>query len=467
MWNATSCKTGGWIAAPPFVVKPLFLFVLLALAPMSLRAADRKPNFLILLSDDAGYADFSFQEKCAPELKAVTPALDKLAGEGARFTDAYVSGCVCSPSRAGLLTGRYQQRFGHEQNIPAGYMKGGLPLDEKLMGDQLKPLGYASGIVGKWHLGYPEAYWPGKRGFDQSYIFLQGQRKYSPLQKQQPNQIFLENGKPVPDEGYSTDRIGDAACRFMEAKKDQPWFLYVSFNAVHMPLEGREEDMKKLEDIKPPLHRKYVGTMKAMDDNVAKILAKLDALGLAKDTLVIFTNDNGGQTANSASNAPLRGHKGEVWDGGTRVPMLMRWPGVITPGRVVKDPVISLDFATTFLAAAGGSALPGHKLDGADLLPLLKDSKPLPERPLFWRSGGKNGIAAVRSGDFKVVWNRGTDDDKPHLFNIREDISEAKDLSAENPDKLKALLGSLAAWEKETVDPLWGKTAKGEDPGEE
>lgn len=420
-------------------------------------AAERKPNFLIILSDDAGYADFGFQEKCSPEMKAVTPTLTKLASEGVRFTDGYVSGSVCSPSRAGMMTGRYQQRFGHATNIPAGYMKGGLPLTEKFIGDQLKPLGYSSGIVGKWHLGYPEEYWPEKRGFDQTYAFLQGARPYFPFEghRQPPHQQFMENGKVVPEEGYTTDRIGNAACRFIEQKKDQPWFLYVSFNAAHEPLQARKEDLPGLQNISNPKHRQYAGVVKAMDDNVAKILAKLDALGLAKDTLVIFTNDNGGQTAMTASNAPLHGKKGDVWDGGVRVPMIMRWPGVIAPGRVVKDPVISLDFATTFLAAAGGQPLPDHKLDGVNLLPLLKENKPLAERALFWRSAGSGSNCAVRQGDWKLVWNRREPNAKPMLFHLREDIGESKDLSAEQPEKVTAMLAALSGWEKELIEPLW------------
>lgn len=438
-----------------------FLWTLLAVLHAPLGGAEgARPNFLILFSDDAGYADFGFQEKCPPEMAVVTPRLSKLAEEGIRFTDAYVSACVCSPSRAGLSTGRYQQRFGHEMNIPPGYMAGGLPLSEKFIGDHLRPLGYTTGLIGKWHLGYPEAYQPNRRGYDFFHGFLQGARSYYPYEgkKKPPHQIFQENGKPLPEEGYSTDRIGAAACRFIETNRERPFYLFVSFNAVHGPLQARKSDLPRLGHIENPRHRQYVGMMKALDENVARILEKVDELDLASNTLVIFTNDNGGQTGLTASNAPLRGRKGQLWEGGVRVPMVLRWPGVIEAGRLCRDPVTSLDFLPTFLAAAGGQGLDGVRLDGRNLLPLLKgESDSLPERPLYWRSHGPAGSISVRRGDWKLLHRRGEPGAQPELYNLREDVSETKDLAGDNPARVAELGALVKSWESELVDPLWGR----------
>lgn len=420
----------------------------------------RRPNFVVLFSDDAGYADFGFQESCPSEMRAVTPRLTALASDGVRFTSGYVSGAVCSPSRAGLLTGRYQQRFGHEMNIPPGYAGGGLPLSEKLIGDRLRPLGYATGLIGKWHLGYPPEYQPNRRGFDHFFGFLQGARNYLPYpaDKAPPHQVFQENGTPLPEGGYSTDRIGEAARRFIESSRDRPFFLFVAFNAVHGPLQARPSDLEALAGIDNPRHRQYVGMMKALDENVGRILDALASAGLADTTLVVFTNDNGGQTGLTASNAPLRGKKGDMWEGGIRVPMLMRWPGVIAAGRVVDDPVITLDFLPTFLAAAGArDVVEDGALDGIDLLPLLRgDAERLPERDLFWRSGGASGRVAMRDGQWKLVHNRHQDGAKAELYDLANDIGEQNDLAARNPDRVGAMQARLRAWEGGLTEPLWG-----------
>ncbi|MCA9270358.1 MAG: sulfatase-like hydrolase/transferase, partial [Planctomycetales bacterium] len=297
-----------------------FLFAaLLAALPLPCVAADERPNFLVLFSDDGGYADFGFQPHADPKLAALTPRLTKFAASGARLTNGYVSGCVCSPSRAGLMTGRYQERYGHELNIPPGYMQGGLPLTERFIGDHLKPLGYVSGLIGKWHLGYPDAYHPNARGFDHFYGLLQGSRGYHPQKNISPHQVFLLNHKPTPEVGYVTDRIGTGACDFLEAHKDDPFFLFVSFTAPHGPLQPRFSDIPKLTGFDSMQRRNFAGLVKALDENVGRILDKLDELKLADKTLVIYTNDNGGQTQVGALNTPLRGRKGQLWEGGVRV----------------------------------------------------------------------------------------------------------------------------------------------------
>ncbi|MCA8997840.1 MAG: sulfatase [Planctomycetaceae bacterium] len=444
-------------------VRSLFgVAVILGIVSQGLSAP---PNIVLLFSDDAGFADFGFQDECSPEMAAVTPRLTKLASEGIRFTDAYVSGCVCSPSRAGLSTGRYQERFGHEMNIPPGYMEQGLPLSEKFIGDHLRPAGYKTGLIGKWHLGYPEPYQPNQRGYDHFYGFLQGARNYHPYpeDRRPPHQLFQVNGEFLSEEGYSTDRIGQAACEFIETQREHPFFLFVSFNAVHGPLQARERDYEALSKIEDSRHRHYVGMMKALDENVALILDCLEQNELADNTLVVFTNDNGGQTSLTASNAPLKGRKGSLWEGGVRVPMLMRWPGVIPAGRVTQEPVITLDFLPTFLAAAKMSPLPGVSLDGLNLLPLITgETDDLPKRNLYWRRSGPKGPISIRSKAWKIIFNRGEEAAAPELYHLRNDIGEENNLAAEHPEIVEELVKEMLAWESEMVDPLWGGPQRGQ-----
>lgn len=436
-------------------MKPL-LFAL-SFASLCTLAGAAPPNIVVLFSDDAGYADFGFQAKADPALAKLTPRLTALGKEGIVFSNAYVSGAVCSPSRAGLFTGRYQQRFGHEKNIPPNYMKGGLPLSEKFIGDRLKPLGYATGLIGKWHLGYPAEYHPNRRGFDHFFGILQGSRSYFPLKQQRPHQVFLLNGKATSEGGYTTDRIGDGACDFIRSHKEKPFFLFVAFTSPHGPLQPKPEDVKAIGKLGSPKRLNYAGLVKSLDDNCGKILDCLEKEGLAKNTLVVFSNDNGGQTQTGALNTPLRGHKGEVVEGGIRVPMAMRWPGVIPAGKTNDSPVISLDWLPTFVEAAGGKAEAEWKLDGVSLLPVLKDpSAVVPARSLFWRTGGSKGPVAVREGDWKLVHLRGKKEGAgPELYHLKDDVSEAKNLAAEQPDKVKALEAKLKAWEAELAEPLW------------
>lgn len=431
--------------------------ILIALSLVTTLAGAAPPNIVVLFSDDAGYADFGFQAKADPALAKLTPRLTALAKEGIVFSNAYVSGAVCSPSRAGLFTGRYQQRFGHEKNIPQNYMKGGLPLSEKFIGDRLKPLGYATGLIGKWHLGYPAEYHPNRRGFDHFFGILQGSRSYFPLKQRRPHQVFQLNGKATQEGGYTTDRIGDGACDFIRSNKEKPFFLFVAFTSPHGPLQPKPEDVKAIGKLGSPKRLNYAGLVKSLDDNCGKILDCLEKEGLAKNTLVVFSNDNGGQTQTGALNTPLRGHKGEVVEGGIRVPMAMRWPGVIPAGKTNDSPVISLDWLPTFVEAAGGKAEAEWKLDGVSLLPVLKDpAAVLPARPLFWRTGGSKGPVAIREGDWKLVQLRGKKEGAgPELYHLKDDVSEATNLAAEHPDKVKALAAKLKAWEAELAEPLW------------
>ncbi len=416
----------------------------------------RRPNLVLLLADDAGYADFGFQSISDPALDGLTPAIDALAADGARFTAFSTSGAVCSPSRAGLLTGRYQQRFGHEQNLPVGH-PGGLPLAERTLADRLRAAGYATGLVGKWHLGYPPAFHPNERGFDHFHGLLQGSRGYHALEEPSAWRVLQVNGEPQPEQGYLTDRLGDAAVAFVRAHAHEPFFLFVSFTAPHGPLQPRPRDLSRpaLARIEDGQRRRYAGLVKALDDNVGKILAALADEGLARDTLVVFTNDNGGQTRTGAVNTPLRGGKGDLWEGGVRVPCALRWPRVVRPGTVVDLPASALDLAPTFLAAAGVAVeeLPAPALDGLDLAPLLAGGA-LPERTLFWRTRGPDGPVAARRGRWKLLQR--SRDAAPALYDLVSDPGETTDVAVGHPLRVAELAAQLAAWEAALVEPAWG-----------
>tara|TARA_B100000809_G_scaffold130293_1_gene128130 strand:+ start:115 stop:1446 length:1332 start_codon:yes stop_codon:yes gene_type:complete len=435
------------------------LAVLVALCWVAPLLAGQRPNIVVLFSDDAGYADFGFQPGARADMKRLTPHIDSIARDGVRLSAAYMSGAVCSPSRAGLMTGRYQQRFGHDNNIPPGYMKSGLPLSETFGAKRLRTAGYTTGLVGKWHLGYPAAYHPNKRGFDWFYGCLQGSRSYFPYKsKPTPHRVLQENGRATPETGYVTDRLGDAACRFIGEHRDEPFYLFVSFTAPHGPLQAKPEHLAALSKISATRRRRYAGLVVSLDENVGKILACLASNKLDGRTLVIFTNDNGGQTRTGANNQPLRGRKGQLWEGGIRVPCAMRWPGKIEAGSVIDDPISALDFLPTFMAIAGVRPKAEWKLDGINLLPRLTgETDGLPERELFWRGGGSRGPIAVRRGPWKMVHNRQVMGEKPQLFHLDRDLGETNDLSEEHPERLAEMLKRSSGWESGLKEPSWGK----------
>ena len=419
------------------------------------QANPRRPNVVLLFADDAGYADFGFQKSSFEAFRKLTPNIDSIAAKGATFTNAYMSGCVCSPSRAGLLTGRYQQRFGHEFNIPPGYKKGGLPLDQKTIADRMRAAGYATGIVGKWHLGYPADYHPNKRGFDWFYGCLQGSRSYFPYEKPTAHRVIQENGEPTPEGGYVTDRLGDGAVRFIREHKAKPFFLFVSFTAPHGPLHAKKADLEACAAIQRPRRRKYAAMVRSLDHNVGKILKVLRDADLEDDTLVVFTNDNGGQTLTGANNRPLRGRKGQLFEGGIRVPFCCQWPGKIAK-RTIDDPIIALDLLPTFLAAAGSSLAKKADGDGTNLLPLLTgEADELPQRALYWRKGGAKGSLAIRRGRWKLLWTDRTDGAAPALFDLDADVAEKNDRSAEKPQVVADLSKLALAWDGQLAEPLW------------
>lgn len=404
------------------------------------------PNILLILADDLGWGELGFQgNKSIP-----TPHLDSLAAGGIRFTSGHVSGPYCSPTRAGLLTGRYQQRFGHEFN-PGGQQgaeKFGLSLNERTIADRLKAAGYATGIFGKWHLGSAPELHPLKRGFDEYYGFLGGAHSY--LNVGQGNNAILRDKEPVDSIDHTTEAFARETIKFIERNKDKPWFAYLPFNAVHGPLEAPEKYLAKYAGIEDPKRRAYAAMTHALDDAVGTVLDKLRELKLEENTLVVFFTDNGGPTAvNTSSNGPLRGFKASVWEGGVRVPFVVQWKGHLPEGKTYDHPVIQLDIQPTVLAAAGIATTSEDKFDGVNLLPYLRGEKSSsPHEALFWRFGPQR---AVLSGEWKLV-EAGAG---PQLFNLNDDLGEQTDLATKFPEKLKELESLYANWNKDNIDPKW------------
>ena len=423
-----------------------------------------RPNIVVLFADDAGFADFGFQPNCRPDMKSLTPQIDSIAKQGVRFTDAYMSGQVCSPSRAGFMTGRYQQRFGHDNNIPPGYMKGGLPLSETFVSKRLQSAGYKTGLIGKWHLGYPEDFHPNKRGFDFFYGCLQGSRSYFPMKKTTPHRVFLENKTPTKEGGYTTDRIGEGACRFIAENKDDPFFLFVSFTAPHGPLQSKPEILESLQHIKNQRRKKYAGLVVSLDENVGKILNCLKEHQLDDNTLVVFTNDNGGQTQTGANNSPLRGRKGQLWEGGVRVPMAIRWPGKLKSASEIRTPVVSRDLVPTFLSLAQIQPQEDWNLDGHSMLGLFQgNDSQFKDRPLFWRTGNQSGFAA-RKSNWKYLKLKENGNISEHLYDLNSDLGEAKNIADVHPEKVAEFRNLVAKWNESLATPKWGPGSPGFQP---
>lgn len=413
-------------------------------------AAERKPNVIVLLSDDVGYGEFGFQgNKQIP-----TPNIDSIAKNGVRFTSGYIAATYCSPCRAGLLTGRYPTRFGHEFNEggPTGMNKQfGLPLEEKTIADRLRALGYATCAVGKWHLGGGPQYIATARGFDEFYGTVANTPFLNP-----PNFIDTRvspNVTPVKDDNfYTTDAYAARAVDWLGKQKDKPYFLYLPFNAQHAPLQATKKYLDRFPDLEG--NRKiFAAMMSAMDDAVGQVLAKVKEMGQEENTLVFFFSDNGGPTQQTTSgNGPLRGRKATTSEGGTRIPFCVQWKGTIPAGKDYDFPIQNLDILPTAIVAAGGKVEPDWKLDGVDLLPYLTGkNNARPHETLYWRFGEQ---WAIRKGDWKLVASA-VDMNKPRLINLKEDIGEAKDLSEEFPDKVKELKADWDKWSAEQMAPRW------------
>ena len=440
-----------------------------ALTTTTVVAADaRKPNILVIVADDLGYGELSIQGN--PEIP--TPNIDTLAKSGVRFTSGYVSGPYCSPTRAGLMTGRYQQRFGHEFNPGPAQSAGtavGLSLKEKTIGDHLKEAGYRTGWFGKSHLGYEPQFHPLKRGFDEYFGFLGGAHDYLDAAGDSRNPI-LRGTTPVQAIDYTTDAFGREAVSFIEKHHTESWFVYLPFNAVHAPLESLDKYLERFSNITERKRRTFAAMLSAMDDAVGAVLAKIREHKLEENTLIFFFSDNGGPTASTTSgNGPLRGFKSQTWEGGVRVPFMVQWKGHLPAGKVDDRPVIQLDILPTALAAAGVGIKPEWKLDGVNLLPYLTGAQTgFPHEALYWRFGGQ---MAIRKGEWKLVKGTGlaagaaslqgqANTEGAELYNLSRDIGEKNNLAAENPGKVKELASAWKAWNAELVDPAWGPARK-------
>lgn len=437
------------------------------IAATAASAADRsarKPNLIIILTDDQGYHDVGFNGcKDIP-----TPNLDSIAANGVRFSNGYVSYSVCSPSRAGLLTGRYEQRFGHERNprFQPDNPQSGLPLSEATLADVLGKVGYQSGIIGKWHLGAHPDLHPLKRGFNEFFGMLGGGHRYFPeeLTIKDTNDArneadsyrlwILRNNTPVKTTRYLTDEFSDEAVRFVTRHKEDPFFLFLAYNAPHGPLQATERYLSRFSGIKNPKRRTYAAMVSAVDDGVGRLLAKLRELGIENNTLIFYLSDNGGPIdANGSNNDPLRGSKGSPWEGGWRVPFAARWPGVLPKGRVYDQPVISLDIFATIAALAKAPLDPARPLDGVNLIPYLTGSQSgVPHDTIYLRMYDK-GAFAVRSGDLKLVIPQR--DSSPKLYDLRRDIGESADIAAKDPAALNELEKRRVEWNRQLVEPVF------------
>ena len=409
-----------------------------------------QPNIIILLADDLGWADLGFQG--SSDIRS--PNIDNLVKNGIRFTDGHVSASVCSPSRAGLMTGRYQQRFGHEANSPPE--SGGMDIDQVTMADRLRELGYRTGLIGKWHLGNRNIYYPTQRGFDYFYGLRSGSRSYFYNAKKDDKagnaKAIEENGKKVEFDGYLTDVFGQKAIDFVNLQDDKPFFLYHSFTAPHGPMHATEEDKALFASIENTKRRSYAAMIWAMDRAIGKLVDSLKASGKFENTLIWFLSDNGGATGNASINLPLAGHKGIKFEGGTRVPFFAHWPKQFKEPKKFDPMMISLDIMPTSLSAAGAKEEDLKNLDGVNLLPFIQGEKAKPpHQNLYWH---KLWFSAMRDGSWKLIY---VQDYGYALYNLDKDLPESKNLIKSEKKRAEEMIGQLNAWKSELEKPRWGE----------
>jgi len=467
----------------------LWPIVLIAVEP-AIAETEGRPNIVVLFADDLGYGELGCQGN--PEIP--TPHIDSIAANGIRFTDGYVTAPYCSASRAGLLSGRYQTRFGYEFNPIGAHNEdpqAGLPASELTLAQHLHNAGYTTALIGKWHLGGTAAYHPIRRGFDEFFGFMHEghffvpppyrgvttmlRRKTLPdggqgrwvsdslvytthMGRDEPSydadNPIIRGGQPVEEKAYLTDAWTREAVDFIGRHQDKPFFLYLAYNAVHSPLQGADPYMQRFRHIEDIHRRIFAAMLGNLDDSVGTVLAKLRETGLMDNTLLFFISDNGGPTRElTSSNLPLRGGKGELYEGGIRVPFLVQWKGTLPSGTVYPLPVSSLDVYTTAAAVAQARIPAQRALDGVDLIPYLTGENPgRPHQVLFWRLQQR---AAVRVGDWKLVRQSRRAAAKWELFNLAEDVGEANDLARRFPDRLAQLRNEWERLNAEMIDPIW------------
>ncbi len=420
--------------------------------PTPARDIERKPNIIIILADDYGYGDVG----CYGSERFQTPHLDALAAGGLRFTDFHSNGAVCSPTRAALLTGRYQQRTGiHGVVTAAGHRHTGLDLEETSFAEVLKSEGYSTALFGKWHLGYLPEYNPIRQGFDEFRGYVSGNVDYHAHLDQTGMEDWWKQDQLIPESGYTTDLITDHGVEFIKSHGEKPFLLYIAHEAPHYPYQGRHdpprytrEHGRTSDSVTIEVYREMI---EVMDEGVGRIRQALVDAGLMENTFIFFFSDNGPSGPGSAG--LLRGKKGEIWEGGHRVPAIACWPGKIEEGRVSDLTAMGADLLPT-MAAIGGIALPAYlQLDGINLLPhLIENKRPAP-RPLFWWHQDQ---LAIRQGDFKLISN--TSFSETSLYNLKVDLREENDLAAECPDLVQELLVILKEWQKEVTTGVKKRT---------
>lgn len=422
---------------------------------------DSRPNVVLILMDDMGYGDIgSYGVK-----DAKTPNLDRLAREGIRLTDAYANASNCSPTRAGFISGRYQQRFGIEWPLGAapGDSARGLPVSGTSLPALLKKNGYATGLIGKWHLGDKPEFGPLAHGFDEFFGLLGGAVDYYTHRRGDGRPDLYENTTPVETPAYLTDEITRRAVGFVDRHSTGPFFLEVAYNAVHWPFQPPDMPASALhrvprpsvpgargeglyqgpDDAVPATRRDYVRMLERADEGMGKILAELDRRGLTKNTLVIFTNDNGGEWL--SRNAPLLHRKSTLWEGGIRVPLILRWPGHLPANKSSAQVAMTMDLTASILAATGSAVPATYRPDGVNLLPSLSGESAIIERQVYWRRLRPSLQRAVRSGRWKLL----EDGDNYYLFDVSTDPGERRDLTTEHLDLVRKLHAALDAWEKD------------------
>ncbi|TWT80723.1 Arylsulfatase precursor [Planctomycetes bacterium CA13] len=456
---------------------PLMAILCLALPPLlglrSATQAEQPPNIVIVLADDLGYSDVGFNGcKDIP-----TPHIDSIAENGVRFTNGYVSFSVCGPSRAGLMTGRYQGRFGFRVNpsIDPTDPTIGLPQDEKNLAETLGTVGYTSGVLGKWHLGSHPTQHPLKRGFDEFYGFLSGGHDYFPekltlndlsevRQKWQwyRTKIMRNYTRETTDE-YLTDELSNEAVAFVERHREKPFFLYLSYNAPHTPLQATEKYLDRFAGIANKKRKTYAAMVSAVDDGVGRLLQTLREQQLEQNTLVFFLSDNGGpETSNASNNGPLRDGKGSFYEGGVRVPFAVQWPGTLPQGIDYDSPVISLDIFATAVSLAGASTSPDRPLDGVNLIPFLTGKDPSSPHTAFFWNNVRHETFAMRSGDSKLV--KEAKSELLEMYDLDKDLGEENDQASLYPEQQQALAQAFDEWKRQLLpagfpglDHVWWK----------
>ena len=446
----------------PFLV---FAGIITGLIGCQKADTSKYPNLIVIMTDDQGYADVGFNGcKDIP-----TPNIDKIATQGVRFTDGYVTFPVCSPSRAGFITGRYQDRFGYTTNptIDPGNPIAGLPLEEETMADILKKANYKSAIIGKWHLGTHPKLQPLERGFDYFYGFLSGGHDYFP-ESLTLNDLsegkrkwawygtkIIENRTTVETDEYLTDELSHAAVQFIEkqVEADQRFMVYLAYNAPHTPLQATGKYLSRFSHIKDEKRKTYAAMVSAIDDGVGRVLQTLEDGGIEENTIVVFLSDNGGPTNTNASrNDPLRSGKGHLYEGGIRVPFAMQWKGVLPAGQTYEKPVSSLDILATIAGQTDVKINPDKPLDGVNLVPYLTgEKKGEPHDYLFWRKWEQNGMA-IRHGKTKVVADRNQEENPPELYDLHSNVREAGELKSTIGTSYDHLLSKWQEWDEQMRD---------------